>query len=203
MKNLNIILASNSPRRKELLKYIFKNFKTSPSDIDERGIEKNILNKNFKNNLEKYLSVCNTLAYEKCKFVANNNFDSLIIGADTIVYDENKIFGKPKDEKEAIYMLEYLSGKKHIVQTSVCVFYKGEFYNFFKKTYVTFNELTNLQKEMIKDYVKNYNPFDKAGAYGIQDKGALLIKEIDGDFFNVVGLPISSLNIKINEILKK
>lgn len=203
MKNLNVILASNSPRRKELLRYIFENFKIAPSDIDERAIEKEILNKIFNNNLEKYSCVCDRLAYEKCKFVAKDNLNFLIIAADTIVYDENKIFGKPKDSKEAIYMLEYLSEKKHIVQTSVCIFYKGEFYNFNDKTYVTFNDLTNLQKEIIKDYVKNSNPFDKAGAYGIQDKASLLIKKIEGDFFNVVGLPISSLNIKINEILKK
>lgn len=97
-------------------------------------------------------------------------------------------------------MLEYLSGRKHIVQTSVTIFENGNFHTFCEKTFVTFNELDDFQMKLIKNYVESEKPFDKAGAYGIQDKGSMLIKEIKGDFFNVVGLPVSKLNRKLNEL---
>lgn len=197
----DVILASNSARRRELLKFVIEDYRVVTSNLDEKIIEKEILNEKFENNIEKYSTVCDTLAYEKCRAVSEDNKNSFVIAADTIVYDENKLFGKPVDEENAIYMLEYLSGRKHIVQTSVCIFHKEKYYKFCEKSYVTFNDLDLIQKNLIRDYVKNEKPFDKAGSYGIQDKGILLIKEFSGDFFNIVGLPISKLNREIYKIL--
>lgn len=201
MKNYDIILASNSQRRKELLKYIFEDFKIIPSNIDERELEQKFLSKTFKDNKSKFSELCDILSFEKCKDVSLKHKDSLIISADTIVYDDKKLFGKPLDYNDAKSILEYLSGKEHLVQTSVTIYFKGQFHTFSEKSFVTFYDLDSTQKELIEDYIKSENPFDKAGSYGIQDKGNLLIKYIKGDYFNIVGLPISKLNRKLIEIM--
>lgn len=195
-----IILASNSIRRKELLKYIFEDFKIIVSNIDEEKILRQIISLDFKDNLEKFSKICDEIARKKGEQISIENQNSVVISADTIVYDEFKIFGKPKDLKDAINTLEYLSGKEHIVQTSVCIYYNGKCTLFNEKTKVVFNELDNFQKNLIKDYVENEKPYDKAGAYGIQEKAVLLIKEFSGDYFNIVGLPVSKLNRVLNEM---
>ena len=97
-------------------------------------------------------------------------------------------------------MLEYLSGKEHIVQTSVTIFFKNIYHTFSVKSYVTFYDLDSLQKRTIESYIKTDSPYDKAGGYGIQDNGNFLIKSTKGDFYNIVGLPISKLNRKIIEV---
>lgn len=198
--NTEIILASNSERRKELLKFIFDDFKIIVSNIDEEKILNEIIKLAFKDNFEKFSKICDEIAVGKGEQISKENEDSVVITADTIVYDSIKIFGKPKSFEDAINMLEYLSGKEHIVQTSVCVFYKGKINLFNEKTKVVFNELDDFQRKLIKEYVENYKPFDKAGAYGIQEKATLLIKEFSGDYFNIVGLPISKLNRVLNEM---
>lgn len=201
MNNFNIILASNSQRRKELLKFIFNEFKVIPANIDERTLERKFLSKTTKDDKSKYSELCDILSLEKCKKVAKDYKSSLIVSADTIVYDDKYLFGKPNNYEEAKHMLEYLSGKEHIVQTSITIYFKDTFSTFSEKSYVTFYDLDIVQKNTIESYIKNENPYDKAGGYGIQDGASLLIKRINGDYFNIVGLPISKLNKKLLEIL--
>lgn len=199
MKN-KIILASNSKRRQELLKYIVEDFEIIVSDIDEEAILNETIKMSFQDNFEKYCKICENIALKKCEKVAFENKNSIIISADTVVYDEREIFGKPKDFQDAVDMLEYLSGKEHIVQTSFCIYKNGIFNLYSEKTKVIFNPLDIVQKKLIREYVENDKPYDKAGAYGIQDRGSLLIKKFNGDYFNVVGLPISRLNRILNEL---
>lgn len=200
MEDYDIILASNSKQRKDLLKYIFNEFKIIPAKIDERKLEKDFLDSNFKDNMSRFSELCEKLSYEKCKYVSKKYNNSLIISADTIVFDNNVIFGKPKNILEARNMLEYLSGKEHIVQTSVTIFFKNIYHTFSVKSYVTFYDLDSLQKRTIESYINTDLPYDKAGGYGIQDNGNFLIRSTKGDFFNIVGLPISKLYRKIMEI---
>ncbi|OQX97387.1 MAG: septum formation protein Maf [Bacteroidetes bacterium 4572_128] len=123
--------------------------------------------------------------------------NEIFITADTIVCFEDEILGKPKNEKEAQEMLNKLSNNKHEVITGVCVFSKKKEKNFFTKTDVFFKEIS---VEEINYYIKNYKPFDKAGAYGIQEWiGLAFVEKIEGSYFNVVGLPIS----KLYDVLKK
>lgn len=200
MGDYDIILASNSKQRKDLLKYIFNEFKIIPAKIDERKLEKDFLDSNFNDNISRFSELCEKLSYEKCKYVSKKYNNSLIISADTIVFDNNVIFGKPKNIVEARNMLEYLSGKEHIVQTSVTIFFKNIYHTFSVKSYVTFYDLDSLQKRTIESYINTDLPYDKAGGYGIQDNGNFLIKSTKGDFYNIVGLPISKLHRKIIEI---
>ena len=200
MEDYDIILASNSKQRKDLLKYIFNEFKIIPAKIDERKLEKDFLDSNFKDNMSRFSELCEKLSYEKCKYVSKKYNNSLIISADTIVFDNNVIFGKPKNILEARNMLEYLSGKEHIVQTSVTIFFKNIYHTFSVKSYVTFYDLDSLQKRTIESYINTDLPYDKAGGYGIQDNGNFLIRSTKGDFYNIVGLPISKLHRKIIEI---
>ena len=200
MEDYDIILASNSKQRKDLLKYIFNEFKIIPAKIDERKLEKDFLDSNFKDNMSRFSELCEKLSYEKCKYVSKKYNNSLIISADTIVFDNNVIFGMPKNILEARNMLEYLSGKEHIVQTSVTIFFKNIYHTFSVKSYVTFYDLDSLQKRTIESYINTDLPYDKAGGYGIQDIGNFLIRSTKGDFYNIVGLPISKLYRKIMEI---
>ena len=183
-----IILASASPRRQELLKLIFDDFIVEPSDIDEtvrRSIE-----------LEQYPEY---LALKKSRHVAEkNHFDDIVIGCDTGVFIGDIMLGKPKDEEQAREMLKLLSGKTHRVITGVSIFYKGQNISFSEVTEVEFYSLTDAD---IKEYVATGEPMDKAGAYGIQGKGALLVKQIKGDFYNVVGLPVGELKQRLKTLI--
>lgn len=172
------ILASQSPRRRELLKYITDDFKVMSSDVDET--------------LPKGISPADAVLYlSKIKAEPFRNEDDMIIGADTVVSIENKILGKPKDYDDAKNMLKQLSGKWHSVFTGVTII-KGNFSkSFYVETKVKFFDLS---EQEIDNYIKTNEPMDKAGAYGIQGYGSLLVEKIDGDYFNVVGLPISRLN---------
>ncbi len=184
---MEIILASKSPRRREILENTKVRFSIKESEIDE--IIK--LNESPKETVMR-------LAYEKALNVANDNESALVIGADTIVVIDGKILGKPKDEKEAFQMIEQLSGKTHYVITGFALINLS----LDKKivdcevSEVTFK---NLSKACIKDYIQTGESLDKAGAYGIQGYGGLLVKNIQGDYFNIVGLPIS----KISDCLKE
>lgn len=172
-----IILASKSPRRKELLKYIIEDFEIKSADVDETlptGIEPK--------EAVKYLS--------KIKADPFRSENDIIIGADTVVCIDNEILGKPADVEDAKRMLKRLSGKTHTVYTGVTIIKGEQEKSFAEATEVTFH---NLDDEIIDKYIATGSPMDKAGAYGIQDFGAVLVEKINGDYFNVVGLPISSL----------
>ncbi|MFD2446221.1 Maf family protein [Bacillus sp. CGMCC 1.16607] len=173
----HLVLASSSPRRKELLENIHLSFEISSSDVDE----------SFSEHLSPE-DVVMELAERKAKAVAKDYPSSFVLGADTIVVLEGNILGKPADEKEASRMLTKLSGKTHDVYTGVSIIYLNDTIRFFEKTTVTFWELTEAEINM---YVSSGEPLDKAGAYGIQQLGSYLVKEIQGDYFNVVGLPIA------------
>ena len=183
---MDIILASKSPRRREILENTKVRFSVKESQIDE------IIKGN-----ESPKETVMRLAYEKALDVASSNKDSLVIGADTIVVINEQILGKPKNEEEAYNMIRLLSGKTHYVITGFALINLS----LNKKvidcevSQVTFKELS---KECIKDYINTKESLDKAGAYGIQGYGGLLVKNIQGDYFNIVGLPIS----KISDCLK-
>jgi len=177
---MKVILASKSPRRCEFMQQAGFVFDIEPSDKEE--IITSILPKDIVEELsrQKALDV-----YKK-----HDNKDILVIGADTIVSVDNKILGKPKTKQEAYEMLKTLSGRTHEVYTGVCFATNKKIHTFNECTKVTFYEMTDNE---IWSYVNTNDPMDKAGAYGIQGKCAIYIKEINGDYNNVVGLPISRL----------
>lgn len=183
-----LVLASQSPRRRELLSLLEMPFMTDSPDIEE------VIDESLPLNL-----AIEQLAYQKAQAVAHKHTDALIISADTIVVYQNHILGKPKDEEDAQRMLELLSGKTHQVITAVCLYHASKVETFHSETQVEFYPLTN---EVILDYIQSHQPLDKAGAYGIQDKGALLIKQIKGDYYTVMGLPIALLNLKLKAFLE-
>jgi len=173
-----IVLASKSSRRAEILKLIDIDFKIHSSDYHE---------KNNKNTNPTQLVIGH--AINKAKIVAPFYKNSWIISADTIVVIGNTILGKPRDKDNAIKMLHILSGVTHRVYTGYCIMNSSN--NRYLKncvqTDVTFMKLSN---EMIKYYVDNFNPYDKAGSYAIQDFSAVFVKKIEGCFYNVVGFPL-------------
>lgn len=172
-----LILASKSPRRKELLKFITNDFIAVSDEIDET-----VPSDMMPENAVLYLS------RKKAELFENDT--DVIIGADTVVVLGGKILGKPADEEEAFSMLKALSGKEHSVITGVTLISPSGKKSFFKETKVKFYELTDGE---ISGYIKTGECMDKAGSYGIQGYGALFVEKIDGDYYNVVGLPISTL----------
>lgn len=182
-----IILASASPRRQELLRLICSSFTVEPADIDETVDNSTTLEK-----IPEYL------ATEKARHIhSNSHYNDIVIGCDTGVFLDGVMLGKPKDKEDAFNILSSLSGRKHRVITGCSIFYKDRVISFSQATEVEFYSLTS---EEITAYINTGEPMDKAGAYGIQGKGATLVKKIDGDFFNVVGLPVALLNKKLCEI---
>ncbi len=174
-----IILASASPRRKELMTLAGYDFDVVCADIDE------VVPQNAEPT-----EVVMSLALQKARAVERENPDAIVVGSDTVVALDGKILGKPHSKQEAVDMLCSLSGRCHNVYTGVAII-KGEKEKaFFDKTEVEFYRLS---VEEAESYVATGEPMDKAGAYGIQGKGALLVKGIVGDYFNVMGLPIAKL----------
>lgn len=176
------VLASKSPRRKELLKNIGLQAEIMPASVDESVFSTLPPEK-----------MVTELALLKASDVARSfRGNTYVIGADTVVTLDGKVFGKPRDINDAKRMLFELSGKTHSVYTGYCVVSckDGSAVAKYEKTDVTFRTLS--QKE-IDAYVKTREPMDKAGAYGIQEKGSMLIEKISGDYFNVVGLPVCAL----------
>ena len=180
------ILASQSPRRKKLLEQINISFKVEPSSCEET----------FNAN-EQPSVIVQELAMRKAKDIAKGKKDALVIGADTIVVFKNEILGKPDSKTEAERMLSKLSGNLHSVYTGVALIKTDDQSNIFKEK--TFSEETKvyfgkLTESEIKSYVASGSPMDKAGSYGIQDDwGALFVEKIEGDYNNVVGLPLPAL----------
>lgn len=180
-----IILASASPRRREILTNLGLNFEVLVSDADESKIDKNSIP------VEIYVQ---ELALLKAMAVAQKlkNRSAVIISADTVVYLDGEILGKPKTEADAFEMLSKLSGKSHSVFSGLCVMDAKTLKSVCarEETKVFFKELT---AEKIQDYIKTGEPMDKAGAYAVQGLGALFTEKVEGDFFNVIGLPVKRL----------
>lgn len=173
----HIILASASPRRKEILELADLEFDVMPSDAQE------ITTKTAPN------EVVMELASLKAKDIyKKSEKQSMIVGADTVVAYQGQILGKPTDKADAKRMLTMLSGQTHEVYTGVCVIEDGKTKTFYEETKVTFYEISD---EQIDHYIKTGEPMDKAGSYGIQGKAAVFIKGIEGDYYNVVGFPIA------------
>ena len=182
MKNLRktrIVLASQSPRRKQLLSLLNVNFEIIVADIDEK------INPN--NDLVKEIE---KLSYQKANAVFINNQDALVIGADTIVKIDNQVLGKPKSIEHAKQMLRMLSGNTHDVVTGVTILTNNSVETFSQIAKVTFYPLTD---EEIDEYVATNEPMDKAGSYAIQGIGSKFIKSIDGDYYTIMGLPIGEV----------
>lgn len=184
-----VILASQSPRRQELIKLIFEDFQVLPAECDETLPD----GMGAKEAVE-YLSKIKNEASAKL-----TDKENLIVSADTVVAVDDKILGKPVDKEDARRMISLLSGKVHQVYTGVTLSLNGEAKTFSEKTDVEFYELNT---EEIEEYISSMEPYDKAGAYGIQGKAGLLVKGIKGDYYNVVGLPVARLQREILEFIK-
>ena len=184
---MNYVLASKSPRRQELLSLVVNEFEIDAVETNE-VIDESIP---FTKAIEK-------IALGKAEAVATKHPESVIISADTIVTLGPKRYGKPKDAADAVAMLEELSGNTHEVITGVCLYYKGKVQTFSNVSKVKFYPLT---AQEIKAYVDSKEPLDKAGAYGIQGLGSLLIEEISGDFYSIMGLPISQLKRELEKFV--
>jgi len=189
IKPFHVILGSKSPRRHELLKHIIPHFDIVNVDINEDFPESMAINE-----------VAQYIAEKKANyFLSKQNSNEIYITADTIVVLDNEILGKPKDENDAYQMLKSLSGKTHLVHTGVAILHKQKIHSFFDETAVTFYPLSDIE---INNYIKHCKPFDKAGSYGIQDwMGYVGIQKMEGDFFNVMGLPLHRLYRKLNTLL--
>ena len=181
-----IILASSSPRRKELMNLITSDFIVDASNIDETTP-----NSMKTNEIPEYLAIIKALETSK-KYP-----DDIVIGADTSVIIDDKILGKPKDKDDAFQMIKKLSGKTHLVITGCAIVHKGKVESFSSITEVEFYNLTD---EQITSYISTDEPYDKAGGYAIQQKGSLFVKSIKGDFYNVVGFPIARLNRRLKKL---
>lgn len=176
---MSLILASASPRRSELLSIITTDFLVVTSMADET-LPQNISPK----------EAVEMLSRRKAQAVSLLKPNDTIIGSDTVVALETKIFGKPRDRMEAALMLQELSGRTHTVYTGVCLWKQCELSCFSKNTKVTF---ASMDKHEIASYVASGESDDKAGAYGIQGLGARYIEQIEGDYYTVMGLPVQAL----------
>jgi len=174
-----VVLASQSPRRRELLTLIGIQHEVQPADIDETVGED-----------EAPVPHCERLAREKAMLVAARNPDAVVIGSDTIVVIDGQILGKPTTPEDAVTMLTRLSGRTHTVFTAVAVCNAGETRAAVEAVSVTFRPLSD---DLIRAYVATGEPMDKAGAYGIQGFGATIVERVDGDYFAVMGLPLGRM----------
>ncbi|MBQ8959785.1 MAG: septum formation protein Maf [Ruminococcus sp.] len=185
---MNVILASASPRRRELMRYITADFiavstdcdETLPLDIDPMAAAEHLANLKALAAAEKYP-------------------DDIVIGCDTTVICDGVILGKPADKSQCIAVLELLSGHTHQVVTGCSIMYKNMVESFSEVTDVRFRELSD---EEIQAYASTDEPYDKAGGYGIQGLGSELVFSIDGDFFNVMGLPVTRLFNKLKKFMR-
>ena len=178
------ILASASPRRKELFRMLEIPFDIITSNVEETSVQATAA--------DKYVE---QVALLKTRDVAKNHQGKVVIGADTIVAFNNSLLHKPVSTEEAFLHLQTLSGQVHEVMTAVAIILpSGQEHTFVEKTSVHFREIS---PQLMEAYIATGDPFDKAGGYGIQTDGALFIKKIDGDYNNVVGLPIAALVDKL------
>lgn len=186
---MKLILASNSPRRRELMTAAGFDFTVRAASVDERAIERRFFEHHGEKTPE---ALAMTLAEAKGRAAAPAP-DEIIVAADTVVALGPEFLGKPKDPDDAKRMLRLLSGKVHRVATGVCLLRHDARQSFFASAEVRFFPLDEFQDAWIERYVASGSPMDKAGAYGIQDAGSLLIESVSGDYYSVVGLPIAVL----------
>lgn len=180
-----IILASGSPRRRALLSELGLTFEIYKPDADESHSPDEAPEK-----------LCARLSRLKAESGAKKFPDAIIIAADTIVVIDGKILGKPKNRGEAFEMLKTLQDREHVVMTGVCVCENSRILSHVESTRVKFRPLSD---EQIRAYISTGECDDKAGAYAVQGKGSLLVEKINGDYFNVVGLPVCSLGKMLSE----
>ena len=183
---MNIVLASKSPRRKELLSLLDLDFQIITADIDET--------------MDSSLPVSDEVArlsHDKASAIKPQvSADTVIISADTVVELNGVVMGKPKDKPDAFNMLKRLSGNTHNVLSGVTVM-RGD--KAVSKTVITEVHFRTITDEEINNYIKTNEPMDKAGAYGIQGRGSRFVEKINGDYFNVVGLPVCTLSLILKE----
>ena len=184
---MRVILASKSPRRKELLGEIIKDFEIITKEVDETLSD----SVHPRDGVE-------ILAVRKGFAVADEEGDALVISSDTLVEIGGVALGKPKDKEDAFKMLRLLSGKAHNVHTGVAVHYNGKKYSGVATTAVYFREITD---EEILEYIESGDPMDKAGSYGIQSGGGKFVEKIEGDYDTVVGLSVTLTKKLIDEAL--
>lgn len=189
---MEVILASASERRRDLLGRLFEKFEVIVSDFDEDRIE-------FNGDVGEYVK---KISLEKALNVKNkflNLQDKIIISADTVVALDGKVLGKPIDEEDAFRMLKYLQGRSHFVYTGITVVNTktGQIKNESLSTEVIFSKISDNE---IWEYIKTGEPLDKAGAYGIQERGGIFVEQIRGCYYNVVGLPLNKLKHMMDEI---
>lgn len=184
-----IILASKSPRRQDLLRLMDMEFEVVLKDVDE----------SYPEGLTPQ-EVAVYIARKKAEAFDGTITDEVVLTADTIVCVDSLILGKPETPAHAVEILKMLSGKVHLVITGVCLLYKGRYNNFFDVSEVFFRKLSNQE---IESYVTQYNPLDKAGSYGIQERiGLIGIERINGSYTNVVGLPTEKLYAQLVNLNK-
>lgn len=182
-----IILASKSPRRKQIMDELYIPYEIIVADIEE----KINLNNDLKEEIEK-------LSFLKALKVFDDNRDAVVIGADTIVVVNNKVLGKPKDALDAKNMLKMLQNSKHYVITAVTILSSEKSETFSNISEVFFNEMSDKE---IEDYIKTNEPMDKAGSYAIQGIGSKFINKINGDYYAIMGLPISEVYKRLKEYI--
>lgn len=182
---MRIILASGSPRRKELLSSLGLDFTVHVPFSDETREPR-----------ETPADYCRRVAIIKAIETLAEYRDALIIAADTIVSVRGEIFGKPKDRDDAFRMLKALQGRTHVVYTGLCVYDIQKLHSHVESTAVKFRKMSD---DEIRSYIATGECDDKAGAYAIQGKGSLLVESIDGDYFNVMGLPVCRLGLMLKE----
>jgi septum formation protein len=182
-----IILASASPRRAELLRQLGIDFQVLASEVPEIHNEQLTANE-----------IAQVNAYRKARAIAKRYPDALVVAADTLVYLDNMLFGKPATLEEAYQMLEKLQGRTHQVVTAICLLHlRNHRQNVFSEsTSVTFQRLDGVK---IRRYLAKVNPLDKAGGYGIQEESDLIVEKISGSYTNVVGLPLERLNCELGQ----
>lgn len=189
LKQYKIVLCSNSPRRKELLKGLGLNFQTRIIDGIDESYDKSLPGED----IAKMISEKKAESYK-----AAMSSDELIITADTIVYVDGEVLGKPQNKIDAARMLKMISGKCHDVITGVCLLTSNKRISFSVKTKVSFAQIAD---DEISFYIENYKPYDKAGAYGIQEWiGYIGVDSIQGSYFNVMGLPVQRLYSELKNI---
>ena len=199
---MRVILASGSPRRKELLKRIYDEFEPITAPVDERAIEEGI-EEELKGKPMYEVAEAMVLQLSKAKALAVYEMlgcpeGSIVIGADTAVAVSDEIMGKPKDRDDAVRMLRKLSKEKQYVLTGVSIIEKGVLRSFAETSAVYFNPLDEEQERKIQAYCDTEEPYDKAGAYGIQLIGDEMVSRIEGDFDNIMGLPVERLRKELN-----
>ncbi len=184
-----LILGTGSPRRIELFKQFDVEFKCVVSGFDEDSISKNLDPKTY----------VREIALGKARLIAEKFPENPILTADTTVYFNREVYGKPIDREDAFATLVKFRKNKHEVWTGLCLAYKGKFYSEEEMTTVLFNDVSD---EGIWHYIDKFNPLDKAGSYAIQDAAGLLVNRIDGDYHNVIGFPLTkvALLLKLAEI---